>query len=81
MYCGRWRRFGELPHPAMTGHWSFFSKPAVEPVRIPESGHWIGDARFFGIEGQLCSGNRPLALAGWISAPGQLQPLTVTFDK
>ena len=40
-----------------------FSKPAVDPVQLPESRRWIGGTRYFGIVGRLRSGERNMMSA------------------
>lgn len=34
----------------MNSHWLFFAKAVVDPVRSRESGHWMGNAQFFGLK-------------------------------
>jgi hypothetical protein len=47
----------------MTGHWQFFSKPAIDPVQLLESGHWRGNAKVFGFKVGCAA--IPAAGAGW----------------
>jgi len=35
---------------ARNGRWQSFSIAAIDPLRFPESGRWIGSAQHFGLE-------------------------------